>query len=586
MSEKGKSGPEGPAFSFSDIIPTMSDTVSQIKDRLPIEEVIGNYIDIKKAGGNFKACCPFHNEKTPSFHISPDRGTYYCFGCGAKGDIFSFVQQIEGIDFKEALKNLAEKAGVEIVNTGISEKKDDDVHKKVMESAGIFFQKSLEKNQTAQDYIKSRNISDSDKETWRIGYAPDEWSALLDLFTKKEINPKILSEVGLVKKSEKGKIYDTFRNRIMFPICDANGQIIAFTGRVLKEDPNDISTQAKYLNSPETILFNKSKTLYGYHLAKNTIRKLDFSIIVEGQTDVIAMHSIGFKNAVASSGTALTEEQFKLLKRQSDNVVLALDSDIAGAKASERAWGIALSLGMNIKVAELPNGLDPADAVSKDPKIVKDAIKNSVHIIEYVAHVILNQNLTTHQQHQKVSAQIIPYLHSINSAIEQSHFVERISTMFNISRDAILQEIAGYDPKVIEKSLTYKIVPTAEIGQIKNQSLQRLVAIVEWQKLSSNKFINVDEFFEKIKEAISLDEFNSMSESIKPNLEPIIFKLESMFKDEKSLQTYVSDILENLKGQDKKKLIENLKKELQTATEERQVEIMTEIQRLTKVDNT
>lgn len=542
-----------------------NDTVSQIKDRLPVEEVIGSYIDVKRAGANFKAVCPFHNEKTPSFHISPERGTYYCFGCGAKGDIFSFVQEFEGVDFKTALQTLADRAGVEIVYSK-KEKEDDDVHRRVMDATVIFFEKMLEKNSEARDYLQSRGITPDDIATWHIGYSPQEWDGLYKMFQTKSVPDKALFDVGLIKKTDSGKIYDTFRDRIMFPIFDSSGRPVAFTGRILHEKKDDASTQAKYINSPETFLFNKSKTLYGYHLAKGAIRKNNFSIIVEGQTDVIAMHRVGYTNAVASSGTALTEDQFTLLKRHSDNVVLALDGDDAGIKASERAWNIALSLGMNIKVAQLPRGLDPADAIAQDPQIVKDAVKKSIHIIEYVSRALLDKKMSAHDIHKEVAEHIVPYLASVKSSIEQSHFIDVVAHMFSINRDAIISEIKNFNPD--EPAGRRAEAPTASLPQKKQEPESRLIAIIEWQKQAQTPLIDAHVIERKMTEILDQETITATQTKIKSVLDQVIFRLEEMFTTEKELMSYCEDLLLRISEKSDKHTLTTLREQLRQAEQE------------------
>jgi len=335
----------------------MATQVEQIKEKLGIVDVVGQYIKLEKAGSNLKAKCPFHNEKTPSFFVSPARNSYYCFGCNAKGDIFSFVEQFEGVDFTGALKILGEKAGVQIVYERQDIRDEKSRLHSIMEDATLFFEENLNKQKKVLEYLKKRGLDDKTIKTWRVGYSPDSWSSLYE-HLKGKFNTDEINKAGLIKKSEKGgDYYDRFRGRIMFPISDNSGRIIAFSGRIFKDNENE----AKYINSPETQLFSKSKILYGYDKAKFSIRKLNFSIVVEGQMDILLSHQALFTNTVALSGTALTEEQVGLLKRLSGNVVLAFDSDSAGVASSGKSAMLMLSLGMDVKVTHLKQGEDPSD---------------------------------------------------------------------------------------------------------------------------------------------------------------------------------------------------------------------------------
>lgn len=347
----------------------MANTALQIKEKLSIVDVISSYITIEKSGANFKARCPFHNEKTPSFYISPDRGSFYCFGCGVKGDIFTFVEQFEGLDFKGALSVLAKRAGVTIVYEKKSNDEKDELFR-VLESATQYFVKNLSDSTEAKKYLVERGLTEKTIADFRIGYVGEGWHDLHFFLRKAGFSDSIIERAGLSKKSDKPgakstEFYDRFRNRIIFPITDSSARTIAFSGRTLSNDPNT----PKYLNSPETPVFRKSSALFGIQFAKNEIRKRDYTILVEGQFDLVLLHQHGFKNAVASSGTAVSEGEgdtlMKTLSRFSNNLMLCFDGDSAGIKASIRTSMIALKIGMDVKVTTLPGGLDPADLLKK-----------------------------------------------------------------------------------------------------------------------------------------------------------------------------------------------------------------------------
>jgi DNA primase len=503
----------------------MSD-IEKIKDRLSIEEVVGSYIKLEKAGKNLKARCPFHNEKTPSFIISPERGNYYCFGCGKNGDIFSFVQEYEGVEFTEALKILAERAGVEVNFDSKKENLKKKEYLKILEKATSFFETNLKTEQAILNYLKERGLEEKDIKKWRIGFSKNEWNSLGNYFQKLEVKKEVLDKIGLIKKGEKGDYYDRFRSRIMFPISDINGNIIGFTGRIFGTDDQK---QAKYINSPDTELFNKSKILYGYHLAKGAIRKNNFSILVEGQFDVIAAHKMGYLNSVATSGTALTDDQLTLLNRLSSRLVLALDADSAGFRASERAWQMALSKGMDVKIANLPEGKDPGDLLLEDSNKWKEAIKKSKHIIDFIADKIYENNLSGRELALEIHESLVPYISKIESAVEKAHFVEKISNKFSIEKEALWMEIKtgtlnsndlGQEKKDIERK---NIIFSVE---------KQLLGIILWKKDEDLK--------EKMTNIIGTEKFSFLEKEYSQEVDALIFMSEDLYGKD-------STILENVK---------------------------------------
>ncbi len=324
----------------------MGGDAERVKERLDIAEIVGGYVKLDKAGQSFKGRCPFHNEKTPSFFVSPLRQSYYCFGCGAKGDIFTFVQELEGLSFREALKSLAEKAGVEISNRpeAIKARGEKDELLQALEVATQFFENELSKNEAAKKYVLSRGITEASIKKWRLGYAPAEWRALYSHMLQLGFKKDVLVKAGLVKPVAEGvgkEPYDVFRDRVIFPLSDSNGEVIAFSGRALAPE-----AVPKYLNSPDTILFTKSEVLYGLDKAKEKIRKQNYAVLVEGQVDLVLSHQIGVENTVASSGTAFTERHLERLKRLSKRIILGFDGDTAGEKAGEKAAELGLLLGL------------------------------------------------------------------------------------------------------------------------------------------------------------------------------------------------------------------------------------------------
>ena len=362
----------------------MNSPVEEIKVRLGIEEVVSSYLKLERAGANLRARCPFHREKTPSFFVSPARGSFYCFGCQAKGDIFSFVERMEGTDFRGALKTLAERAGVPLARFRPGEQDRRERVFLALEEAAQFFEETLAspKSVEVREYLLGRGVLPKTVAEWRIGFAPSEWRALRAHLLAKKFSEDELLRAGLVKQSEKGgEPFDVFRSRVMFPIFDTAGRVIAFSGRIFGKEEEGIP---KYVNSPETEVWRKSASLYGMHRAKQGIRERGFALLVEGQVDLVMCHQAGYANAVATSGTALTSEHLDLLRRFSENLLLAYDTDAAGEKAALRAVSAALEKGMAVKIAAQTGGKDPADIILKNPADFANALKDSVHFVRFL----------------------------------------------------------------------------------------------------------------------------------------------------------------------------------------------------------
>jgi DNA primase len=426
----------------------MSAPTEQIKSRLSIVDVVGSYIKLDKAGGSYKALCPFHHEKSPSFNVSPSRDAYYCFGCNRGGDIFTFVQEIEGIEFVEALKILAARAGVELTDRPGSreDKSERDRLYSVMEDVTTLYEKLGVANSEVQDYLKGRGLTEETITSFRIGYAPNEWRVAYDHLHAKGYTDLEIEKAGLIKPTEGKSPYDRFRGRVMFPIFDNNGRVVAFSGRVFGHQQNQDGTDvAKYINSPETPLYDKSSILFGYDRAKMTIRQQNFSILVEGQMDLIMAHQAGTPNAVAVSGTALTEKHLVLLKRLSDNAVFAFDADEAGLKATARAFHLALAAGMNIRVALIPQddgqAKDPADYIKANPSGWSEVIASSKHIIDFYLGALASRGYPEKRFRDEVRENVLPLVMAIQSKIEQAHYIIEIARKLGVPDTAVWEEV-------------------------------------------------------------------------------------------------------------------------------------------------
>ncbi len=421
----------------------MRGDVETIKERLDIAEVVSGYVKLEKAGASLKARCPFHNEKTPSFFISPARQSFYCFGCGAKGDIFTFVGEMEGLDFRGTLKLLADKAGVELKHQSSESKTEKDKILNVMEAATIFFERELAEHGPARQYLISRGISDQTIKDWRIGYAPSppsgRWRLLYNHLGGLGYEKGLIIKAGLIKSSDTSvdaEPYDVFRDRLIFPLADPNGRIIAFSGRALSKE-----TEPKYLNSADTLLFTKSEVLYGLDKAKDQIRKKDYAVLVEGQIDLVLSHQAGVQNSVASSGTAFTPAHLERLKRLSSRIIIAFDGDKAGQTAAEKASKLGLALGLEVKVANLPENQDPAEIVEKNPKEWRDILRQSLPAVEFFLNRIEEKEKDPRKLGQQIEKRILPLVKLIGSAIEQSHFVSMIAKRTGIKEEILWEDL-------------------------------------------------------------------------------------------------------------------------------------------------
>ncbi len=424
------------------------DSVQKIKDRLNIEDVVSSYVELHKAGKNFKGKSPFTNEKTPSFYVSPDRGMYYCFSSSQGGDIFTFVEAMEGVDFKGALKILADKAGIELVPEDPKKRTERDRQYEVLEEATKFFEQKFSDKAEAQKYLIDREVEVQTRARWRVGYAPGPpdsgWRELKSHLENLGYAKEEMVRAGLIKGLDTGKEpYDVFRDRVMFPIMDASGRVVAYSGRILTKD----SEAPKYVNSPETELFVKSDILFGYDKAKEGIRKLNFSLIVEGQFDVVLAHQVGYNNTVAVSGTALTPHHVDLLQRLSNRVVLALDADRAGIAAVKKAADLMLGRSIDVKVVKIKEGEDPADMIATDPQSFKDAVSQAGHVIEYLLDILEESKSDDRTFKLLVREEVLPYVAKIPNAIDREHFETLIAGRLDTTKDAIHIEVN----KILEK---------------------------------------------------------------------------------------------------------------------------------------
>ncbi|MEK7574585.1 MAG: DNA primase [Patescibacteria group bacterium] len=413
--------------------------LEEIKEKIDIVDFIRSYIPVHPAGKNFKALCPFHQEKTPSFVISPERQIWHCFGsCGEGGDVIKFLMKYENLEFHEALRVLAEKAGIELKRLNLQDQKEFSILYELNEKAKNFFKEQLPKSPATLEYLKKRALLQSTIDEFEIGFAPAGGENLVLYLIHLGYNINDIAKAGLVIKTEKGKYLDRFYNRIMFPIYNNFGKVIAFTGRVLPLFEN--SETGKYVNSPETPLFNKSRVLYGLHKTKSEISHSQTAFLVEGQMDFLMSWQSGIKNAVATSGTALSQDQLKSLKRLADNLVISFDKDEAGIKALERGLGLFSSFDFNIKVLDLNGYKDPAEAAEKNPDYLKTAMSRTQPAFVCLFNFYLNDNVDWPSKKHNIR-HLLAHIKTIKSAIEQSHWLKELSLKSGVEERIMTYEL-------------------------------------------------------------------------------------------------------------------------------------------------
>lgn len=439
-----------------------TDPIAEIKSRLDIVDVVGQKVQLKKAGSTFKGLCPFHQEKTPSFVVFPDKGNYHCFGCGANGDLFSFVMKTENLDFGEALRELAARAGVELKsrpgNEGGASRRSRLLE--LVEQAATYYQQALRRPdaEPARTYLTERGIRADAVDVFRLGWAPDRWDGLTQYLLGKGAKPEELVAAGLARERDGGGIYDCFRGRVLFPIANDRGELVGFGGRILGPG------QPKYLNSPQGELFDKGATLFGVDHARATIRLLNRATVVEGYMDVVIAHQYGIKDVVASLGTALTERQVSGLKRLTRTVVLALDADAAGDEAVLRGLDVARQvyadeqvpvplpqglvrlesrLGADIFIASLPRGRDPDEIIRESPDRWREIVDSGRPIVDYYFDVVLGRaDLSSTKGATAAVRQLLPIVGEVRDPVQQALYLQRLADRVKIAEQLLASELA------------------------------------------------------------------------------------------------------------------------------------------------
>ena len=429
------------------------EVINDVRQSNDIVDVISQYVHLKRSERNFFGLCPFHNEKSPSFSVSPDKQIFHCFGCGVGGNVFSFITQIEGINFVEAVQMLAERANIQLPtlqDNGDSQREELKAKVyKVNEFTAEFYHQNLYKPQAkiAQEYVKKRQLSNETLKSFKIGFS-GKFDELYQELKKQGFGEREILESGLVNKNERGQYIDRYRNRLMFPICDARGKVIAFGGRVLDD------SKPKYINSPENVVYSKGRNLFGLNVAKKG--DLKRILIVEGYMDVISLHQRGITNVVAPLGTALTEQQGWLLRKNSEQIILSFDSDEAGLKAKLRALDILQNMGCDLRILQMEGAKDPDEYIIKYGNArFNNLVDKALSIIEFKVK-ILKKDLNLENTNDKIKFlnEIAKLISNVNNTIEREVYIEKIAKEYDISKEAIYAEV---------NKLTYKNVKTEKV---------------------------------------------------------------------------------------------------------------------------
>ncbi len=579
----------------------MNRDIEEIKNKLRIEEVLSEYLKLKKAGSSFVALCPFHHEKTPSFYVSPERGIYKCFGCGESGDIFKFIQTFEGLTFPEVKQKLAEKAGVVLSDFKNKENFSEEKRKKerlkiLLEESCSFFENNLKKDLKALNYLKKRGVREKTIQELRIGLALNEWNSLEKEMNKRGFQKEEMLEVGLIKEGKGGSFYDRFRNRIIFPIFNENNEVVAFSGRDLSGE----TKIAKYLNSPETLFFNKSEILYGLNFAKTEARKKDYFILVEGQMDLVLNYQVGFKNVVASSGTSLTEVHLGKMSNFSKKIIFAFDSDKAGIEASYKGIKKALKMDFEVKIIDMPKGSDPADIIKESEKEWIKKVSESKNVIEFFLNKIIFSELSLKEKIKEIENKIYPFLISLPTKMERNFYIKKIADYFSIenkdieSNLAILEKEIEVREKIELEKNEFDIFPKNNIIlKAKDKILRHLSAIYFWQKEleEEKRIIEPEKILEVIEKYTDEEKFKkilSLPEKYKDFVSSLIFEAEVLY-EEKEKGALLYDLEEMYSRLEKEFLEEKiifLKKEIEFLIDDSQKkEKMIELQELIQKKN-
>ncbi len=488
----------------------------QVKENLSITDVVATYIRLEKSGAQFRARCPFHNERTPSFYVSPERKSFHCFGCQTHGDIFTFVEKIENIPFFEALKILADRAGVSLKDS--ERNKEESRLIALLKDATVHFENNLKNSPEAREYLIGRGITQETITSFHIGYAKNEWRDLFMALAAKGYQPEEMVEAGIAieARDENGKTkgwYDRFRGRVMFPIRNVSGATVGYSGRIMPSLVDETVAQGKYVNTPETSLYHKSKILFGYDTAKKKMAEIKSVVVVEGQMDLCMSYQAGVHNTVAVSGTAFTDEHIHLIKRFCDTVILSFDTDTAGQNALKKTALLCLLGGLDVYVVGDIGTKDPADLIKENPESWLHAVDNKKHVVEMLTNTIISTISDERVRGQKIVSDVLPFVRAIQSPIDRGHFVRVISQKTNIGEQTLTEELSRGILSVEEVVKENTLVPLPGIERLEKEIIAYAILMAQEDnetyqslKLDKSKFPEVilqEEMFELEKKVIS-----------------------------------------------------------------------------------
>lgn len=424
----------------------------EIKSRLDLVDFLKEYLQLKPAGSNFRTNCPFHNEKTASFMVSPEKQIWHCFGCGRGGDIFGFLMELEGLNFSEALRQLAPKANVELKRGDFKESSKKNKLLEINALVTEYYHRALLSDKLGEEpakmrqYLERRGLGEKEIKDWQIGYSPNSFDDLLNFLVSRKYSLEDIFLAGVSLKKDNGGYFNRFRNRIMFPIFDINSQPIAFTARISPEASEDEKNNSgKYINSPQSTLYDKSKVLFALDRAKKEIREKDLAVIVEGQMDAIACHNHGYKNVVASSGTALTAGQLALIKRYTNNIALAFDADAAGAIATDRGIAAALEAEMTIKIILSPGGKDPDESLAESPEEFAKAFESPLPWLTcYLDYVLADMDLSLVENKRRAVKKVLTMFAVVKNRVELDHGLKLLAERISVSETILRETLSNF----------------------------------------------------------------------------------------------------------------------------------------------
>ncbi len=561
------------------------DQIEEVRRKVDIVDLVSESVTLKKSGRNFKANCPFHEEKTPSFMVSQERQIWKCFGCNLGGDIYGWLIEREGMEFGEALRTLADKAGVKLKS--YKPTKEQQMKDKLLEINHLaseyyhYLLTSHKAGKRALEYLLKRGITKSSIKTFKLGFAVDEWEGLINFLVKKKgykINE--LEMAGLAIRGQRG-FYDRFRNRIMFPLFDHRNRVVGFAGRVYVKEQK----QAKYVNTPETELYHKSSVLYGLEKTKEAIKKKNKAVVVEGEIDAISSYQAGVKNVVAIKGSALTVEQVDLLKRFGENIALALDDDAAGDQAARRGIELAEKAGLSVRVIKLKYGKDPDECAQKSARFWKDSVKEAVPVYDYyIESAVKRFGIKSPEGKRKITVEVAPIIGRITNQVIKAHYVKRLASVLKVGEEAVIKEVDKAEFPAVrqarkaeaqkekdrpERLLEYALALVLQV----EEEVGRLVRLVDEKAFDEGAVKKVIARLKRWMKTRKKFKVNKFVESLPEELvgavdQAYLTDLGELSKNSDKLTDELTKILKELKKQKVKEKMKQLSEEIRLAEKE------------------